>query len=311
VAGAGDPEDVIRDKREHAGTGWRALSREDLEREYSPRLLVADLQSYVDRYAELSAAARATLAVERDIAYGPTAQETLDFFPAASPGAPVHVFIHGGYWRLLGKDESAFAAPAFVRAGASFVALNYALAPSVGLDEIVRQCRAAIAWLYGNVRRLGGDPGRIFVSGTSAGGHLAAMLLSDAWQAQFGVPGDVVKGACVVSGIFDLEPLLHCSINETLRMDAATARRNSPLFLRPSSGAALVVAWGEVETGEWKRQNMEYASRWRSLGGACEAVEIPGRNHYDVVLDLNDPGSRLGRLALAQMGLTQPKEDGS
>lgn len=286
---------------------WRELSREELEREYSPRLLVADLQSYIDRYAALSAAARAGLAVERDIAYGATREEVLDFFPAASPGAPVQVFIHGGYWRLLGKDESSFAAPCFVRNGASFAALNYALAPQVGIDEIVRQCRAAIAWLYCNVARLGGDPGRIFVSGTSAGGHLVAMLLSDGWQAQFGVPDDVVKGGCAVSGIFDLEPLLHCSINQTLRLDAAAARRNSPLFLPPRSSAALVVAWGEVETREWKRQNLEYASRW----GSCEAIEIPGRNHYDVILDLNDPGSRLGQLALAQMGLTQPKEDGS
>lgn len=277
---------------------WKQLSPEELEREYSPRLLVEDLQPYIDRYTELSAAARASLAVERGVAYGPTKDEVLDFFPAPSPGAPVHVFIHGGYWRLLGKDESAFAAPAFVRAGASFVALNYALAPSVGLDEIVRQCRAAVAWLYRNVRRLGGDPERIFVSGSSAGGHLVAMLLAQGWQADSGLPGDVVKGGCAVSGIFDLEPLLHCAINETLRMDAAAARRNSPLFLPPSS-AALAVAWGEVETAEWKRQNLEYASRW----GDCEAAEIPGRNHYDVILDLNDPGSRLGHLALAQMGL--------
>ena len=285
------------------GTDWRALSREELEREYSPRLLVADLQSYLDRYAELSVAARAALAVERDIAYGPTPEEVLDFFPAASPGAPVHVFIHGGYWRLLGKEESAFAAPAFVRSGASFVALNYALAPQVRIDEIVRQCRAAIAWLYRNVRSLGGDPGRIFVSGSSAGGHLVAMLLSAGWQAQFGVPEDVVKGGCALSGIFDLEPLLKCAINETLHLDAAEARRNSPLFLQPSRAAALVVAWAEVETREWKRQNLEYASRWGSLNGRCEAIEIPGRDHYDVILDLNDPGSRLGGLALAQMGL--------
>jgi arylformamidase len=278
---------------------WRELPRDELEREYSPRLLVENLQSYLDRYAELSAVARATLAVERNIAYGPRKDEVLDFFPAASPGAPVHVFIHGGYWRLLGKDESSFAAPCFVRSGASFVALNYALAPSVGLDEIVRQCRAAIAWLYRNARRLGGDPERIFVSGSSAGGHLVAMLLAHGWQGGFGVPGDVLKGGCAVSGIFDLEPLLRCSINETLGMDAATARRNSPLFLPPRRGAAVVVAWGEVETREWKRQNLEYASRW----GSCEAVEIPGRNHYDLILDLNDPRSRLGRLALAQMGL--------
>lgn len=284
-------------------TSWRQLPREEMEREYSPRLLVSDLQPHLDRYAELSATARATLAVERDIAYGRTSDEVLDFFPSSSPAAPVHVFIHGGYWRLLGKDESSFAAPSFVRSGASFVALNYALAPAVGIDEIVRQCRAAIAWLYRNVRRLGGDPERIFVSGSSAGGHLVAMLMSDGWQADVALPADVVKGGCAVSGIFDLEPLLQCSINETLGMDAGTARRNSPLLLRPTTGTSLAVAWAEVETREWKRQNMEYASCWRKANGSCETIEIAGRNHYDVILDLNDPRSRLGHLALAQMGL--------
>jgi arylformamidase len=282
---------------------WRMLPRAELEREYSPRLLVADLQPYVERYAELSAAARDALVVERDIAYGPSPEELLDFFPAEAKAAPVHVFIHGGYWRLLGKDDSAFAAPCFVRHGASFVALNYTLAPKASIDEIVRQCRASIAWLYRNARRLGADPARIYVSGSSAGGHLAAMLLADGWQEGLGLPGDVVKGGCSVSGIFDLEPLLQCSINETLRLDAVMARRNSPLFLRPSRHAALVVAWAEVETHEWKRQNLQYAAHWNSVNGRCDTAEISGRNHYDVILDLNEPDSRLGRLALAQMGL--------
>ncbi len=277
------------------------MTREQLEREYTPRLLVDDLQPYLDRYTELSEAARAELTVERNLAYGATPEEVLDYFPAASRASPVHVFIHGGYWRLLGKDESSFAAPAFVRAGASFVALNYALAPKVRLDEIVRQCRSAIAWLYRNASGFGGDPGRIFVSGTSAGGHLVAMLLATEWARDFGVPDDVIKGGCAVSGVFDLEPILQCAVNETLHMDLAEARRNSPLVRKNSS--ALVVAWGERETAEWKRQNLEYAGRWRSVNGACEAVEIPGRNHFDVIVDLGNPDSRLGRLALAQMGL--------
>jgi len=277
------------------------MTREQLEREYSPRLLVDDLQPYLDRYTELSEAARAGLKVERNLAYGATPEEVLDYFPAASRASPVHVFIHGGYWRLLGKDESSFAAPAFVRAGAAFVALNYALAPKARLDEIVRQCRSAIAWLYRNASGFGGDPGRIFVSGTSAGGHLVAMLLATEWARDFGVPDDVIKGGCAVSGVFDLEPILQCAVNETLHMDLAEARRNSPLVRKNSS--ALVVAWGERETAEWKRQNLEYAGRWRSVNGACEAVEIPGRNHFDVIVDLGNPDSRLGRLALAQMGL--------
>jgi arylformamidase len=279
--------------------GWRQLPRERLEQEYSPRLLIPDLQPYLERYAELSAAARARLAVERNIAYGPSPDETLDFFPGKTRAAPLQVFIHGGYWRLLTKDESSFAAPMFVESGASFVALNYALAPHARLDEIVRQCRAAIAFLYGNTAQLRFDPARIFVSGSSAGGHLVAMLLSAGWQKEFGLPQAVVKGGCAISGIFDLEPLLHCSINDTLHLDPAEARRNSPQLLPLVKDASMIVAWAQTETAEWKRQNLEYAARWPNH----RAVEIAGRNHYDVVLDLNDRSSKLARLVLAQMGM--------
>ena len=282
---------------------WHGMTREQLEREYSPRLLVGNLQPYLDQYEKLSAAARAEFPVERDIAYGAAPAEVLDFFPAGSPGSPVQVFIHGGYWRLLGKDESSFAAPAFVRRGAGFVALNYALAPAAHLDEIVRQCRAGVAWVYRNATRFNCDPNRIYASGTSAGGHLVAMLLATDWQGRFAVPDDVLKGGCAVSGIFELEPILQCAVNDTLRMDLAEARRNSPMFLVRRTRAALVLAWAEVETAEWKRQNLEFAERWRAVNGTCAAVEIPGRNHFDVIVDLNDPGSRLGHLALAQMGL--------
>lgn len=272
---------------------WSEWPRERLEQEYSPRLLVPDLKPYVERYAELSAAARAALAAERDLAYGPSPAETLDFFPCRCADAPVHVFIHGGYWRMLGKDDSSFAAPMFVESGAGFVALNYALAPHARLDEIVRQCRAAIAWVYRNISN------NVFISGSSAGGHLAAMLLSAGWHDEFDVPRDVVKGGCAISGIFDLEPLLHCSINDTLHLDTAEARRNSPQLLPPVKDARMIVAWAQTETAEWKRQNHEYAALWPKDA----AVEIAGRNHYDVVLDLSDRGSRLSRLVLAQMGM--------
>ena len=282
---------------------WHGMTREQLEREYSPRLLVADLQPYLDQYAKLSATARAAFPVERDLAYGATPAEVLDFFPAESPGSPVQVFIHGGYWRLLGKDESSFAAPAFVRRGAGFVALNYALAPAARLDEIVRQCRSAIAWVYRNASRFNCDPDRIYASGTSAGGHLVGMLLATEWHKQFAVPDDVLKGGCAVSGIFELEPILQCAVNDTLRLDLAQARRNSPMLLVRRTRAELVLAWAEVETAEWKRQNLEFAERWQAVNGPCTAAEIPGRNHFDVIVDLNDPDSRLGHLALAQMGL--------
>ncbi len=282
---------------------WRSFTSEQLEREYSPRQLVPSIDPFLERYAVLSAEARARLKVFRDVAYGSSPDETLDFFPARAACAPIHVFIHGGYWRLLSKNESSFAAPNFVEHGACFAALNYALAPRARLDEIVRQCRVAIAWIYRHAAELGGDCGRIHVSGSSAGAHLVAMLLATDWEKDFGVPADVIRGGCAVSGIFDLEPVAHCSVNEDLRLDIDEARRNSPLLQLKKTAAGLILAYGEVETVEWKRQNLEFAEAWRGVNGPCTVIEVPYRNHFDVVLDLADPTTRLAQIALEQMRL--------
>ena len=154
-----------------------------------------------------------------DMGAGPNM--TADLFPATAGGAPIQVFMHGGYWRSLDKDIHSFPAEGFVAAGGAAVSLNYALAPAVTLDAIVEQCRAAIEWIADNASRLNGDPDRIFVSGHSAGGHLTAAMLCTDWAAR-GRPADLVKGGTAISGIFDLAPLMETSIN-----DDVPARRRS------------------------------------------------------------------------------------
>lgn len=285
---------------------WRALSPDDLSLAYNARATVGgDISPFLEVYAARSAAARDRLAVETAVAYGPSAAESFDFFPAvgAAGPAPMHLFIHGGYWRALSKDVSAFAAPAFVERGIAFAALDYALCPKVRLSEIVRQCRAAVAHLVNSAERFGIDPTRITVSGSSAGGHLVGMLLAgDGWEADFGLPAGVVRAGVAVSGLFDLEPVRHCDINEVIGLTEAEARAMSPIRHMAPGGRDLVVAWGETETGEFKRQSLDYAARWVEGGGMLDAFEVPGRNHFDVILDLADPESRLGRAALAVAG---------
>jgi len=181
--------------------------------------------------------------------------------------------------------------------------LNYALAPGVTIDEIVRQCRAAIAWLHGNAREFGGDPDRIHISGSSAGGHLTGMLLAGGWHDEFGVPDDVIKGACALSGIHEMEPIRLSEINEWARLDEAAAARNSPIRHLPARGCPLIVSYGGSETAEFKRQTDEYAAAWRAKGLACEYVERAAFNHFDIVFDLNDPNGALARAALTHLGL--------
>jgi arylformamidase len=282
---------------------FRGYDRQALDREYNNRGKVADFADWLARYARESEATRRQLPVDLDVAYGPSPTERLDVFPAGGRGpAPVQVFIHGGYWMLLDKRDFSFVARAFHAGGAATVLINYALMPSVGMDELVRQCRAAVAWTHANAKAFGGDPQRIFVSGHSAGGHLTAMVMATDWV-RFGAPADVVKGGCGISGLYDLEPIRLCYLNDTLGLDADAARRHSPIHLRPTSRAPLLLPLGALEGPEYHRQTEEQAAAWRGHGVSCAVLDLPGIHHFSVVSQLEDAASELGRAVLGQMGL--------
>ncbi|WP_374437876.1 alpha/beta hydrolase [Pseudomonas panipatensis] len=271
--------------------------------QYNARASVQDYEQYPRLYRALSDQAHARLTCYKDLPYGPGEHERLDFFPAARPDAPVLLFIHGGYWRALSKADSAFMAPALTAAGAAVAVLDYDLAPAVSLDHIVDQTRRALAWLYRNAAAHGGDPQRLYVSGSSAGGHLCGMLLAAGWHAAYQLPTDVVRGALPVSGLYDLLPLLPTHINTWMNLDEAAARRNSPLFHLPERAGELLVSYGGLESQEFARQSEAFLSAWNSRGLRGRSLPVPGRNHYDVVLQLGEPGMALHQAVLELMEL--------
>jgi arylformamidase len=278
-----------------------------LDVEYSPSSCVDDINVYLDDYERLSESARnAALASHSfmpDLRYGPGEEETLDLFQATNSSAPaLHVFIHGGYWQLLSKNESSFAAPMFQRAGCCFSAVNYTLAPHQTLSGIVEENRRAIAWLYQNADTLGFDSERIFVSGSSAGAHLAMMLLLTDW-ASYAVPENVIKGVCAVSGVYDLEPVRLSYVNDVVGMDSDEAWRNSPIHHTLKNHCPVILAYGDNETREFKRQSSELFSLLRAAGIPVTLQEVSHRNHFDVILDLTDEESWLSRRVLTQMGI--------
>jgi arylformamidase len=210
----------------------------------------------------------------------------------------------------------------------AFAAVEYTLAPGASVAGIVDQARRSVAWLARNAVLLGVDRRRIVVSGHSAGAHLAAMVLLAEWETAFGLPHDTVAGAVLVSGIYDLEPLVGTYVNDALRLDATAARAVSPLHLSPlerparlpaspeprlpvmlSRGPApsrpipAVVAWGEVETSEFERQSLEFAASWAALGHPVDVFEVAARNHFDVILDLGEPDTQLGAAGCRLLGL--------
>lgn len=270
-----------------------------LDRMYNNRALVPEHAIHFARWAEASDDARAAHPCQTDIAYGDGPQETLDVFPSNQPGSPVVVFIHGGYWRALDKSEHSFIAPAFKNLGGCVFIPNYALCPAVTIPDITLQMVRALAWVYRNAKRYGGDPSRIYVVGHSAGGHLAAMLLNCLWpQVSKDLPPDLVKGALSISGLYDLEPVMHTPfLKDSLRLTPAQVALASPALLpAPKQGVLYTVA-GAEESAEFIRHNKLIQQAWgKKTVPVCET--IPGRNHFSVLEDLTAPWEHLHQLAI-------------
>jgi arylformamidase len=270
-----------------------------LDRQYNNRALVPEHQEHFRRWAAESAEAMRSHPRELDLRYGGGPNEHMDIFPAPGHNAPVMVFIHGGYWRSLDKREHSFVAPPFTQEGVCVVVPNYALCPAVTIPEIVMQLVRALAWTWRNVARHGGDPGRIYVAGHSAGGQLAAMMLSCVWQAyDSALPADLVKGALSISGVHDLRPLVDTPfLKESLRLAPEDASRVSPAMLpAPTAGPIYTVAGGN-ESDEFRRQNGLLRQAWGDRAvPVCEL--LPGLNHFSILETIAGPTSRLRELAL-------------
>ncbi len=282
---------------------YRGMTPEELTRQYSARLAVPEHPQIFERWRRRSADYRAAARAELDIAYGPSGAETLDLFLPGTARPPVHVFLHGGYWQALHKDDFSFVARALVEAGVAVAVVNYALCPVVTLDEIVRQIRGALAFVWREGGRFGYDSSNLQVAGHSAGGQLTAMMMATDWPALAAdLPADLVRSGVAISGIFELEPLLHTPINDALGLDAEAARRNSPALLSPAGPAPLALAVGGDESAEFHRQSRDFGARWREKGCAVEHVEAPGRNHFTVVEQMADAASPLARTMLRLLG---------
>lgn len=268
-----------------------------LDAMYNNRALVPAHPEHFRRWARDSADVVRSQPRVLDVRYGGGPNEHLDIFRSQATNAPVVVFIHGGYWRSLDKKDHSFVAPAFMK-DALVVVPNYALAPKVTIPQIVMQMVRAVAWTYRHAHEYGGDPKRLTVIGHSAGGHLAAMMLSCLWPV-FGrdLPADLVKGALSISGLYDLEPVMHVPfLKDDLRITRGQVAQASPSRLpAPKQGVLYTVA-GADESEEFLRHNRLIAQAWgKERVPVCE--ELAGLNHFSVLEDIVVEGSRLNALA--------------
>lgn len=253
---------------------------------------VPGFDGHVRAFAERSAATRARLPMLADLPYGPWPEETLDLFfpaPGVASGA-VHMFVHGGYWRMFSKNDFSFVAETVTRAGAVAVIIDYALMPAVRMDVIVNQVRRAKSWIDAHIAEYGGDPRRLTVSGHSAGAHLCSLLIG-ASEEPTGV-----EAAFLLSGLYDLAPLQGSFLQKEIAITNAEVERFSPLRLRqdPAVRASLLV--GERETAPFREQAATFASHLTRQGLATGTSTLVDGNHMSVVADLGMAETSAGRL---------------
>ena len=281
---------------------YRDYDQATLDYECNPAVMIGNQDDYLKLYAERSAATRAArpdMAVGR---YGAHPLQAMNIYPASRPGAPLHVFVHGGGWRILTKDDSDFAVGG-LGDDVTVAAIGYRLLPAVGLADVVADVRAAIAWAWQHAADYNADPARLYLSGHSAGGHLAAMVLAPGWQHAHGMPANAVKGAVLLSGNYDLEPLRLSYRNAWLKLDDASMKVLGPIHHVPANGPPIIVGWGEKESNQYKTQGREYAAAWRAAGGSAGLLELPDYNHLEVPLDFGDAATPLARATRAMMRL--------
>jgi arylformamidase len=286
---------------------WRNLSPAEREREYSPSSCIGgNYQPFIAAYK-----AESKIAVEKtkhlggvwsQHRYGSKASQKmhlclptrLNQVQNALP--PLLVFIHGGYWQELSAADSLFAAQGCVLHDAAFAALDYTLAPNAAVAQMVDECCAALAYLSQNAGLLGVDAGRIVVAGSSAGAHLTAMVAQCSLQHSYRL-----HGAVLVSGIYELEPLISTTINDALALNAESALAISPALLSAKDFPNTIVCYGEIETTEFKRQSQQFAQQIRresDVNAGLVAFEVPERNHFDVIMDLTNGLTALGQATL-------------
>ncbi|MBN8954584.1 arylformamidase [Rhizobium sp. WW_1] len=279
--------------------------RERLDVDYNARATVGDrFPDEMRAYRETSDEVRGDWLRFGDIVYDDESQQTLDIFgprPDTAP-RPVFLFVHGGYWRALSKYDSAMMAGMLAKAGIMTAVVDYRLAPTVSLSQIVREVRTALAFLWRNADRYGIDRDRIHIGGSSAGGHLTGMLLAGGWHQDFGVPENLVKSALPMSGLFELAPLAASFPQEWLSLDEQQIDSLSPIRHLPRRGCPVLVAWAEKEAPGFKRQSAAFAEAWKDLGHPVQTLEVPERNHFDILMELRNEETALSQALLTMVG---------
>jgi arylformamidase len=283
---------------------WRDMDQQALDDAYDQTIYAPNRDQVIKRRVINSACTRALLGEPQRVAYGPSRIEALDIFRTERPKAPVNIFIHGGAWRLNRAADYAVQAELFVRAGAHHVLLDFCNVEDTGGDlmPMVEQVRQAVAWVHRNAESFGGDPDRLYLTGHSSGAHLGGCVVTTDWKAS-GLPANILKGALLVSGMYDLAPVRLSKRSAYVKFTDEVEHQLSAIRHLDRLSTPLLLAHGTCETPEFQRQTRDFHAAVKAAGKPVELLIAEGYNHFEIIETLANPYGLLGRAALAQMKL--------
>jgi len=288
---------------------WLDMDQRELDDAYDQLVYAPNRDQLTKRRIANSAAVRQRIGEPLRFSYGPTPVEGLDVFPAfptaaGGGGGPVAIFVHGGAWRTSTASDYSFIAEPFVRAGGNCVVLDFTTVDDAGgnLFPIAEQVRRAIGWVYRNADKIGGDRERLYLLSHSSGSHLAGCAVTHDWSKD-GLPRDILKGAVLSSGMYDLKPVRLSKRSAYVKFTDAMEQELSAIRHLDKLATPLIVSHGTYETPEFQRQTRDFAAAVKAAGKPVELLVGEAYNHFEMLETLANPYGLLGRAALAQMGL--------
>ena len=285
---------------------FRDMDQQALDDAYDQEVYAPNRDQIVERRIANSERTREILGPPQRLAYGSSDIEKLDIFRTARPNAPINIFIHGGAWRRNKAADYHVQAELFVRAGAHHVLLDFLNVDEAGgsLFPMAEQVRRGIAWVYRNAASFGGDPDRIYLTGHSSGAQLGGCMVTTDWRAE-NLPADLIKGAVLASGMYDLEPVRLSKRSRYVKFTDEMEHELSAQRHLERLNTPLVLAHGTYETPEFQRQTRDFFAAVTAAGKPVELIVGKGYNHFELQETLANPYGLLGRAVLRQMGLTE------
>jgi arylformamidase len=284
---------------------WLDMDQHELDESYDQSVYAFNQQHITDRRSERNEVVLKLLGKPDRVAYGAAEIEKVDIYKTRRANAPVMIYVHGGAWRNGRSAQNAYLAEPFVKAGAHFINVEF---NNVGetdgdIGVMVEQCRRAVAWVYRNAASFGGDPNALYLSGHSSGGHLAGCVVITEWEKQ-GLPRDLLKGALLGSGMYDLKPARLSARSRYVKFtdameEALSAQRHLDRIHTP-----LVLVHGTLETPDFQRQTRDFDSALRAAGKPVTLIVAKGHNHFELGESLGNPYGVMGRAAFEMMKLT-------